>query len=98
MRSQVEAWVDGEYAMAQAAGERLPAAERTAIGRQLAEYTGVSELFVQQSNLRIDDGQVPAAGLQPLRRSYIRPRFGKLPTPTAKRPGGGRTARPAAAT
>ena len=50
--AEVETWVDGAYAMAQAAGDRLPATDKAKIVAKLAEFTGVSELFVEQSNLK----------------------------------------------
>jgi hypothetical protein len=50
--AEVETWVDGAYAMAQAAGDRLPATDKAKVAAELAEYTGVSELFVGQSNLK----------------------------------------------
>ncbi len=50
---EVEAFAIGEYASALLLGDRLPAEEQTAIAQKLARYTGLSQQYVESSNLRI---------------------------------------------
>jgi carboxypeptidase C (cathepsin A) len=50
---EVEAWVEAEYAPALALGDRLPDDRRARIVKSLARYTGLSERYVDQANLRI---------------------------------------------
>ena len=70
--AEVETWVDEEYAMAQVAGDRLLATDKAKITTKLVEYSGVPELFVEQSNLRIDDGQYHKELLRSDRRTVGR--------------------------
>lgn len=51
---QVEAFALGDYALALMQGADLPAAQRASTVRQLAQYTGLSEDYVDQSDLRIE--------------------------------------------
>lgn len=53
---EVEAFAIEEYMPALARGDALPEAERDAIVRKMAEYTGLSETFIRQSNLRLSVG------------------------------------------
>jgi carboxypeptidase C (cathepsin A) len=48
------ALADGPYPRGLAAGSRLPAAERTALIRQVAAVTGLSEDYVRRVNMRIE--------------------------------------------
>lgn len=51
---QVRAWADGPYAAALAKGHNISDAEKDAVARQLAAYTGLSVDFVKSANLRVD--------------------------------------------
>ncbi len=53
---EVSEWTLTTYAVAMAKGERMSADETASVASELAKYTGLSEEFVLQSNLRIDDG------------------------------------------
>jgi carboxypeptidase C (cathepsin A) len=52
--SQVEAFALGDYALALLQGAALPTERRTAIARQLARFTGLTEDYVERIDLRID--------------------------------------------
>jgi len=49
-----ETFASGEYAAALMKGDAMTAAERTAIVTKIARYTGMSEQFVSDSDLRIE--------------------------------------------
>lgn len=51
--AEVEAWVQNHYTVALAKGAALQGEERAAIAAQLARYTGLSQRYVELSNLRI---------------------------------------------
>jgi carboxypeptidase C (cathepsin A) len=51
--AEVEVWTSNEYVVALAQGAGLTGVERGAIVGALARYTGLSERYVEQSNLRI---------------------------------------------
>jgi carboxypeptidase C (cathepsin A) len=51
--TEVEAWAGGDYTVALAKGAALTGDERAAVAEQLARYTGLSQRYVEQSNLRI---------------------------------------------
>lgn len=51
---EVEAWVSSDYVMALMKGDALQGAERAAIAKALARYSGLSPEVVELSNLRID--------------------------------------------
>ena len=51
--TEVEAWAANEYTLALAKGAALTEDERTAVAGRLARYTGLSQRYVEQSNLRI---------------------------------------------
>lgn len=53
---EVEAFAIEEYMPALAKGDSLPEAERDAIVRKLAEYTGLSETYIRQVNMRLSVG------------------------------------------
>ena len=52
--AEVEAWAASEYPVALGKGSRLVAAERQAVAQRLARYTGLSERYVDQADLRIE--------------------------------------------
>lgn len=52
--SEVEEWVDNEYTIALAKGDRLPEKEADKIADKLAKYTGLSKKFVKGANLRVE--------------------------------------------
>ncbi len=51
--AEVKAWALGDYSLALAKGESLPQAERDAVVKKLARFTGLSEKYVDNANLRI---------------------------------------------
>src|SRR5579864_3571169 len=53
-RQEVEHWALNDYAPALQKGDALTPQERQAVIDTLSRYTGLSKLFVDQSNLRID--------------------------------------------
>ncbi len=50
---EVELFARTEYTLALMQGARLPDEEQSAIARRLATYTGLSETYIKQTNLRI---------------------------------------------
>ncbi len=52
--AQVEAFVMGDYARALLHGSALPSEQRAVIVRQLARFTGLTEDYVERSDLRIE--------------------------------------------
>lgn len=50
----VEAFAMGEYSQALAKGDNLPSKERKAIIAKLAQFTGLSPKYIEQTNLRIE--------------------------------------------
>jgi carboxypeptidase C (cathepsin A) len=52
---EAEEFALGEYAQALLKGDSLTKEERTRIVKKLAQYTGISEQFIERSNLRIND-------------------------------------------
>jgi len=50
---EAEAFAQGEYATALLKGRNLPEAQRKEVAAKVAEYTGLSEQYVEESNLRI---------------------------------------------
>lgn len=53
-------WVEGPYSQALAKGNLLGASEKQAVARQMAAYTGISEQFFLEHDLRITSGQFRA--------------------------------------
>jgi carboxypeptidase C (cathepsin A) len=51
---EVEAFAGGEYPAALQLGDRMGAAERQAVVKRLARYTGLSETYLDQTDLRIE--------------------------------------------
>jgi len=51
--NEVRAFARGPYAEALAQGQNLPAAQADAIAAKLAGYTGLSEQFIKEANLRV---------------------------------------------
>jgi carboxypeptidase C (cathepsin A) len=54
LRQEAEEFAAGPYRTALAAGRRLPAKERAGVVRTLARLTGLSEEYVDRTNLRIE--------------------------------------------
>lgn len=52
--SEVEAFAEGDYASALMQGAKLGDKEHKRVVRKLARYTGLSERYLEQSNLRVD--------------------------------------------
>ena len=50
-------WAIGPYAAALLKGQKLPQDERAAIRRQLARFTGLSETYLEQADLRVTPGR-----------------------------------------
>jgi carboxypeptidase C (cathepsin A) len=57
---EVRRYALGPYAGALAQGAALPDAERAAVRRQLAAYTGLSEEYLERADLRVEAGQFRA--------------------------------------
>lgn len=55
MRSEVEQWAATGYAEALAKGDRLTPDERNAAIDRMARYTGLSKIYLDQANLRVDE-------------------------------------------
>ena len=53
---EVKKWVTDVYAPALLQGDRLPEDQRKAIVTAMARYTGLTETFIEKSNLRINPG------------------------------------------
>lgn len=51
--AEVEAWVASDYTLALFKGDQLTSAERDNIAAKLVRYTGLSQKYVKQSDLRI---------------------------------------------
>ena len=47
----------GPYASALLKGEKLPAEERASVRRELARFTGLSETYLEEANLRVTPGR-----------------------------------------
>jgi carboxypeptidase C (cathepsin A) len=54
VRQEAEAFAAGPYRTALAAGRRLPAKQRVSVVRTLARLTGLSEQYVDRTDLRIE--------------------------------------------
>jgi carboxypeptidase C (cathepsin A) len=52
---EVARWAEVEYASALMQGDRLTPERRKEVARQLGRYTGLDPVYVERSNLRIDD-------------------------------------------
>jgi carboxypeptidase C (cathepsin A) len=50
---EVRDWARGPYALALAKGQNLPDAEKQAIAHQMSAYTGLSEQFILDNDLRV---------------------------------------------
>jgi len=51
---EVEDFTSGEYSQALFLGDKLPAARRKALVKQLAQYSGLSESYLESTNLRVN--------------------------------------------
>ncbi len=72
LRQEAEAFAAGPYRTALAAGRRLPAKERASVVRTLARLTGLSEEYVERTDLR-------DRALALLHRAAARPRPDRRP-------------------
>jgi carboxypeptidase C (cathepsin A) len=70
--AEVEEFAVTDYAVALARGARLPGDERARIIEQLARYTGLSEDYIDRSELRISDQRFFKELLRPERRTVGR--------------------------
>jgi carboxypeptidase C (cathepsin A) len=70
--AEVEEWATGEYVVALALGDRLIGQARAAVASQLARYTGLSETYVDQTDLRIHIGRFCKELLRDERRTVGR--------------------------
>ncbi|MBE2202358.1 MAG: peptidase S10 [Anaerolinea sp.] len=52
--AEVEAFALGEYASALLQGSALPDAQRADVAQKLARYTGLTEAYLERTNLRVD--------------------------------------------
>lgn len=66
---EAEAWTLDVYAAALAKGERLSDDERAVVIGGLVQYTGLSQSFVEGTNLRINDGNYRKELLRSTRRT-----------------------------
>jgi carboxypeptidase C (cathepsin A) len=55
--AEARAWAIGPYASALLQGNSLPAAQRAVIRTQLSRYTGLSETFLENADLRVSPGR-----------------------------------------
>lgn len=55
--AEARAWATGPYAAALLKGNALPAEERAAVRRDLARFTGLSEAYLDQADLRVAPGR-----------------------------------------
>ena len=62
----------GEYTSALMKGDKLTTAERSEIGKQMARLTGLSAVFVEESNLRVTPGRFRKELLRAQRRTLGR--------------------------
>ncbi len=69
---EVERFASGEYLVALQKGSAIGDAERADIAAKLARYTGLSRAFVDEANLRIDDGRFDKELLRGERRTVGR--------------------------
>jgi carboxypeptidase C (cathepsin A) len=69
---EVEAFALGDYARALMLDARLPAEERAGVAARLARYTGLSQDYVERSNLRIVDNRFFKELLREQRRTVGR--------------------------
>lgn len=65
---QAEQFASGEYAAALMKGDALPAADRQAVGRKIARFTGMTEQIVSDADLRLELGRFSVELLRDQRR------------------------------
>lgn len=66
---EVEAFAEGEYASALMLGNRLQGTARKNIVRKVARYTGLSEQYIEETNLRIEHRRFARELLRDQRRT-----------------------------
>jgi carboxypeptidase C (cathepsin A) len=69
---EVREWARGPYALALAKGQDLPDADRAAIAHQMSAYTGLSERFILDSDLRVSPSRFRKELLRDQRRTLGR--------------------------
>ncbi len=69
---QAREFAGGDYTLALMKGDRLTPAERDAVAKKLARFTGLSESYIQLSNLRVSDFQFFSELLRSERRTIGR--------------------------
>jgi carboxypeptidase C (cathepsin A) len=69
---EVERFAQGDYTLALMKGDKLTNGERQLIASRLARYTGLSEKFVLQNNLRVSSDRFNTVLLRDQRRSVGR--------------------------
>jgi carboxypeptidase C (cathepsin A) len=69
---EVERFAQTEYTVALTKGDKLPGAERQAVAAKLARYTGLSERYVLEANLRIQAARFMAELLREQKRTVGR--------------------------
>jgi carboxypeptidase C (cathepsin A) len=69
---QVRAFASGEYAHALFEGSNLPAAEYNDVVQKLHQYTGLSEQYIKDANLRVDPSRFRAELLRDEHRTMGR--------------------------
>ncbi len=82
---EAEQFANGPYALALGKGNLLGEAERLAMAKQVAMYTGLSEAFVLKSDLRIEAGQFRAELLRESKEV-----IGRLDSRVKAKAGGGK--------
>ncbi|MBK9055907.1 MAG: peptidase S10 [Chloroflexi bacterium] len=70
--NEAEALAMNEYTLALMKGDKLTASERDTIAAKLARYTGLSQEYIERSNLRIDIMRFCKELLRPQRRTVGR--------------------------
>ncbi|HWA63760.1 MAG TPA: peptidase S10 [Caulobacteraceae bacterium] len=70
--AEVRAWANGPYAAVLAKGTDAPQAEIDAVAHQMSLYTGLSEAFIKEADLRVDLGRFRKELLRDQRRTIGR--------------------------
>jgi len=65
---EVRKWADGEYRLALAKGDTLPAADRQKVIDHMIHYTGLSKSFIETHNLRVTNREFAYELLSEARR------------------------------
>ena len=68
---QSQHWAETDYLAALFQGDRLPAAQKSAIAQKLAHFTGIAAPMWEQSNLRLDPDTFAANVLGPDKLEFV---------------------------